>query len=275
MILDVLTIFPDRHCDLNWILKRVTENIIHEKSKTNFKFVLFFPREKIEYLSNNPLDLIIIRCITFIINRLTKRLYRESCFTSTESMEHKTNDYNKDSDVTRFEHIRRQLGARRIEFITVAVIGVVFAVCFAHLEYYYIKDPALHISNKEGKSIVITDKSSDRSRETEPIIGNMYQYHLFPMFFIFVLISFAALFDDMTVKMFGKNKRRKALFLGCATLITAIVVEDFAWFVNRWLVPLDTDPKGGQLMQYSDWTSMHIGAIDVGSFVLPYGIYSR
>jgi hypothetical protein len=72
------------------------------------------------------------------------------------------------------------------------------------------------------------------------------------MFFIFVLISFAALFDDMTLKVFGKSKRKKALFLGCATLIAAIVVEDFAWFVNRWLVPLDTDPKGGQLMQYSD-----------------------
>ena len=72
------------------------------------------------------------------------------------------------------------------------------------------------------------------------------------MFFIFVLISFAALIDDMTLKMFGKNKRSKALFLGFATLITTIVVEDFAWFVNRWLFPLESDLKGGQLMQYSE-----------------------
>jgi hypothetical protein len=43
------------------------------------------------------------------------------------------------------------------------------------------------------------------------------------MFFIFVLISFAALFDDMTLKVFGKSKRKKALFLGCATLIAAIL----------------------------------------------------
>ena len=28
-------------------------------------------------------------------------------------------------------------------------------------------------------------------------------------------------------------------------------------------------------MQYSDWTSMHIGAIDIGSFVILYGIYSQ
>jgi hypothetical protein len=45
-------------------------------------------------------------------------------------------------NIFRFDHIRRQLGARRIEFVTAAVIGVVFAVCFAHLEYYFIKDPA-------------------------------------------------------------------------------------------------------------------------------------
>jgi len=89
------------------------------------------------------------------------------------------------------------------------------------------------------------------------------------MFFIFVLISFAALIDDMTLKVFGRNKRSKALFLGFATLITAIVVEDFAWFVNRWLVPLESDSKGGQLMQYSDWTSKHIGAINAGNFVIP------
>ena len=111
-----------------------------------------------------------------------------------------------------------------------------FAFCFAHLEYYYIKDPALQISN--SNKVLTNHPEFDRSRETKPIIGNMYQYHLFPMLFIFVLISFAALFDDMTFKLFGKRKRRKAFFLGCANLITAITVEDFAWFVNRWLVPL-------------------------------------
>src|SRR5918997_2458951 len=117
------------------------------------------------------------------------------------------------------EHIVKQLGARRIEFIATAVICAVFAISFAHLEYYYIKDPALQISN--GKVQVI-DPNFDRSRETEPIIGNMYQYHLFPMLFIFILISFAALFDDMTFRLFGKGKRIKAFFLGCANLIAAI-----------------------------------------------------
>lgn len=164
------------------------------------------------------------------------------------------------------EHTRLQLQARTIEFVTTAVICVVFAICFAHLEYYYIKDPALQISNGKVQS---NHPEFDQSRETKPILGNMYQYHLFPMLFIFILISFAALFDDMSFKLFGGRKRRKALVLGCANLITAIIVEDFAWFVNRWLVPLMEDPKAGRLMQHNDWTSMHIGAIDIGSFVIP------
>jgi hypothetical protein len=210
---------------------------------------------------------------------------------NTDSLSHGTNDDNDDSidsiehsisghhhhhdhhpnhhdNLSSRERIRKHLGARRIEFISTAVICVIFAVSFAHLEYYYIKDPALQISN--GKVQVI-NPNFDRSRETEPIIGNMYQYHLFPMLFIFILISFAALFDDMTFRLFGKSKRREAFFLGFANLVTAITVEDFAWFVNRWLVPLKDDPKGEQLMQFSDWTSMHLGALDIGSnFVIPY-----
>ena len=116
---------------------------------------------------------------------------------------------------------------------------------------------------------IISRANGNRSRETEPIIGNMYQYHLFPMLFIFVLISFSALWDDMSFKLLGRHKRRKAFFMGAANLIAAILIEDFAWFANRALVPLTSDPKGGLLMQLSDWTSIHIGAIDLGIFVIP------
>lgn len=182
-------------------------------------------------------------------------------FIKPESTDHHRN-------LSKREHIINHLGARRIEFIASAIICTVFAVSFAHLEYYYIKDPALQISN--GK-VEVTDANFDRSRETKPIIGNMYQYHLFPMLFIFVLISFAALWDDMAFRLFGRHKRIKALMLGIANLIAAFLIEDFAWFVNRWLVPLADDPKGGMLMQFSDWTSMHLGALDIrGIFVVPY-----
>jgi hypothetical protein len=167
---------------------------------------------------------------------------------------------------SRSEYLLKQLGARRVEFISTAVICVVFAVSFAHLEYYYIKDPALQISNGKVEGV---STNGNMSRETRPIIGNMYQYHLFPMLFIFVLISFAALWDDMTFKLLGRHKRGKAFLLGAANLITAILAEDFAWFVNRALVPLSSDPKGGHLMQPTDWTSMHMGYINLGSFVLP------
>ena len=169
------------------------------------------------------------------------------------------------SSLSSREHIKVHLNPRKIEFISTIVVTVVFAVSFAHLEYYYIKDPALQMTN--GK--VQAQNSSEISRATHPIIGNMYQYHLFPMLFIFVLISFAALWDDMTFKLLGKHKRIKAAYLGFANLITAITIEDFAWFVNRWVAPLESDPKGGLLMQASDWSSIHLGAINVGSFVIP------
>ena len=112
------------------------------------------------------------------------------------------------------EHVTKHLDTRRKEFITTAIICVIFAVSFAHLEYYYIKDPALQISN--GKVQVI-DPNFDRSRETKPVVGNLYQYHLFPMLFIFILISFAALFDDMTFRLFGRGKRINAFFLAVLT----------------------------------------------------------
>ena len=175
-------------------------------------------------------------------------------------------DHEDHSGLSKRDHIKEHLGARKIEFISTAIICAVFAISFAHLEYYYIKDPALQISNGE---VVVTDDNFDRSRETEPILGNMYQYHLFPMLFIFVLISFAATWDDMMFKLLGRHKRAKAALLGIANLVTAVLVEDFAWFANRFAVPLESDPKGGQLMQSSDWTSMHLGYIDLGSFVFP------
>lgn len=168
--------------------------------------------------------------------------------------------------LSKSEHILKHLGARKIEFIGTAVICAIFAVSFAHLEYYYIKDPALQIT--DGR-VEVVETNGNRSRETEPIVGNMYQYHLFPMLFIFVLISFSALWDDMSFKLLGRHKRRKAFFMGAANLIAAIVIEDFAWFANRALVPLVNDPKGGLLMQLSDWTSIHLGAIDLGLFVVP------
>ncbi|HKU48957.1 MAG TPA: hypothetical protein VJP79_03310 [Nitrososphaera sp.] len=180
--------------------------------------------------------------------------------------DHDHNQHSHHTGLSKRDHVKVHLGARKIEFISTAIVCAVFAASFAHLEYYYIKDPALQISNGE---VVVEDSNFDRSRETKPLVGNMYQYHLFPMLFIFILISFAALWDDMMFKLLGRHKRVKAAFLGIANLIAAILIEDFAWFANRFAVPLESDPKGGMLMQATDWTSMHMGYIDFGSFVLP------
>jgi hypothetical protein len=74
------------------------------------------------------------------------------------------------------------------------------------------------------KWMILTSIAAEKQK---PLIGNLYQYHLFLMLFIFILISFAALSDDMTFKLFGKRKRKKGFFLGCANLIAATTVEEF------------------------------------------------
>ena len=38
------------------------------------------------------------------------------------------------SGLSKREHIAKHLGARKIEFISTAVIAVIFAISFAHLE---------------------------------------------------------------------------------------------------------------------------------------------
>jgi hypothetical protein len=53
----------------------------------------------------------------------------------------------------------------------------------------------------------------------------------------------------------------KAFLLGCANLISVVLVEDFAW-----LVQLQDDPKAGQLMQFTDWTYIHLG---INRLVIP------
>ena len=59
-------------------------------------------------------------------------------------------------------------------------------------------------------------------------------------------------------------------------LISAIHLEDFMWFIFRWWVPFDNDPKRGLLMQASDWTTHNIGGLIIpksssfDEFIIPY-----
>jgi hypothetical protein len=61
--------------------------------------------------------------------------------------------------------------------------------------------------------------------------------------------------------MLERHERRKAASLGVTNVISAILVEDFVWFIFRWWLPLDNDPKRGLLMQTSDWTTHNMGGL--------------
>ena len=161
------------------------------------------------------------------------------------------------------------LKRRNISFIASATLVIIFAVSYGYLEYYYINDPV------QGKTENLAVKGGDH-RVATPIIGGLYSYHIFPMMILFVLIAFTPFFDSISFNILGRHKRRKTFSLGIAGVITAILVEDFAWFFYRWSLPLDNDPKKGLLMQASDWTVKNLGGISLPSidgfhaFVIPY-----
>jgi hypothetical protein len=153
----------------------------------------------------------------------------------------------------------------RISFLVTIGLLIVFAVSYGYLEYYYINDPV------QGKTANLTVKGGTH-RVATPIAGGLYTYHVFPMMIIFILVGFGPFFDSISFNILGRHERRKAASLGVANIIMALLVEDFTWFVYRWWLPLDIDPKKGLLMQASDWTTKNLGYISIphSSFVIPY-----
>jgi hypothetical protein len=157
----------------------------------------------------------------------------------------------------------------RISFLASCTLVIIFAVSYAFLEYYYINDPVL------GKTANLTVQGGSH-RVATPIIGGLYSYHLFPMMLIFILTGFYPFFDSISFNILGRHKREKTIALGIASVVSAVLVEDFAWFFYRWWLPLDNDPKRYLLMQASDWTARTLGGLPVhnlgslGSFVIPY-----
>jgi hypothetical protein len=164
---------------------------------------------------------------------------------------------------------RDMLTRRRVSFLASSILVVIFAVSYGYLEYYYINDPV------QGKTANLTVRDGTH-RVATPIFGGFYSYHIFPMMIIFILVSFGPFFDSVSFNILGRHKRRKTLSLGFAGVITAFLIEDFAWFVYRWWLPLDNDPNRGLLMQASDWTVRTLGGISIGGidsvhpFVIPY-----
>lgn len=179
---------------------------------------------------------------------------------NSSSSSHKNNHDDYNSNLKRM----------RISFLASTILVIIFAVSYAYLEYYYINDPVL------GKTENLTVKGGSH-RVATPIIGGLYSYHLIPMLLIFILVSFGPFFDSVSFNILGHHKRRKTLTLGFAGVVTAILIEDFAWFFYRCWLPLDNDPKKGLLMQSTDWTVKGLGGIQIphiapflGGFVLPY-----
>jgi hypothetical protein len=103
------------------------------------------------------------------------------------------------------------------------------------------------------------------------MLGKFYAYHIFLMMTIFGIALFLPFFDAMITKfLVTKSQKVKALMLGFATIITAIMVRDFSWFLMRQLPPLDSDAQGESLMQSTDWMAAGGTFPMPGGWVLPY-----
>lgn len=176
---------------------------------------------------------------------------------------------NKSTTNPSSESPKEMIKRGRISFLASTILLIIFAISYGYLEYYYINDPVL------GKTENLTVKGGSH-RVATPLVGGLYSYHIFPMLVIFILVAFGPFFDSISFNILGRHKRRKTLSLGFAGVITAFIVEDFSWFVYRWWLPLDTDPKKNLLMQSSDWTAKTLGSINIPSlgplhsFVIPY-----
>jgi hypothetical protein len=67
------------------------------------------------------------------------------------------------------------------------------------------------------------------------------------MMTIFGIVLFLPFFDAMITKfVVTKSQKVKALMLGFATIITAIMVGDFSWFLMRQLRRLTATRKVGR-----------------------------
>jgi hypothetical protein len=62
-------------------------------------------------------------------------------------------------------------------------------------------------------------------------MGGLYSYHVFPMIVIFILVGFGPFSDSVSFNILERHERRKAASLGVANVISAILVEDFVWFI--------------------------------------------
>ena len=158
----------------------------------------------------------------------------------------------------------------RIAFFISSSLVMLFAVRYGYLEYYYINDP------DAGKDCQFNSRRKYPSCST-PILGDLYSYHVFPMLVIFILVGFGPFFDSHSFNILGRHERRKSASLGVASVISAILVEDFAWFFFRWGLPLDNDPKRGMLMQVGLDNTHNIGGLTIlksssfgSGFVIPY-----
>ena len=122
---------------------------------------------------------------------------------------------------------------QNIEYVTSTIVTITFAILYGILEYYWI----------------ITDRDVPFRYGHEPIFLGFNTYHLAIMLPILVLVAFDPFFDDLFFKMNPVIEKWYTSFLGGATTVFAVMIEDITWFTCRVLNPLAGDDYAHKWIQ--------------------------
>jgi Na+-driven multidrug efflux pump len=141
-----------------------------------------------------------------------------------------------------------------LEYATSIIFTLAFAVFYGVLEYYWI----------------VTNKDVPFRYGHGPIFLGFYDYHIFVMFPILLIVGFSPLIADILGT--GNKVREKSYTaaLGVATTLFSIMLEDITWFFCRTIHPLPLDTLAGKWIQPSDWTARGpIGYLSIPGGVIP------
>lgn len=133
---------------------------------------------------------------------------------------------------------------RQKKIRTLVFSAIVFAVAYAFIEYYVIRDTTFGYS---------------------PVLFSLvYPYH-FAMAAIFGLVAYFLLHSANT----GVKSLAPTLIMAGALISSMLVVEDFSWFVLRAIAPIHHDINAGRLISEGEWTTRFMGSTDAYFTAIP------
>jgi hypothetical protein len=125
----------------------------------------------------------------------------------------------------------------------VVIFTLLFAVGYAFIEYYLIRDTTFGF---------------------QPVLFSLiYPYH-FLMAAIFGIAGYIILHFHL-----GPRSLVSAVILTGALFSTMLVIEDFMWFSLRAAMPIEGDLNAGKLVMQGEWSTQFLGSVGIQFTEIP------